>query len=72
MKRRLRAILTNLLVLGMAIAFLVHFCLIAAYGAVTIYEHNTLVLALEIAFFSAVIVFAVLNIIKIFRGKGGK
>ncbi len=65
---RLRWWMTNAIMLGMAIAFLVHFGFIVMYKTLTIQEPSLIILSLEIAGLVAIVVFAFLNLIKFFRG----
>ena len=57
-------ILTNMIVIGLSLAFLVHFGLIAYYGQVVISEPHTVILALEIIGLTSLLVFASLNLVK--------
>jgi len=61
---KIRHILTNMIVIGLSLAFLVHFGLIAYYGQVVISEPHTVILALEIIGLTGLIVFASLNLVK--------
>jgi len=63
----MRWLITNLCLLGMAIAFLVHLILIAVLGEFFIREPNPIILGLEIAAMGGIIVFATLNLIGIIR-----
>ena len=62
-KNEMRAIIINLLLIGCALAFLVHLCLIAAYGSILIQEPNRAILGLEIAVMVAIIVFGIADLI---------
>lgn len=61
---KIRHILTNMIVIGLSLAFLVHFGLIAYYGQVVISEPHTVILALEIIGLTGLIVFASLNLVR--------
>ena len=61
----MREWITNLLLIGISIAFLVHFIMIKIYGSVVISEPNKLILGLEIVGFIAIIGFGIWNIVKI-------
>jgi len=63
----MREFFANIMVIALALAFLAHFGMIAAWGAVVIYEPNTVILYSEIALFIAAIGFACFNIAKIKR-----
>jgi hypothetical protein len=63
----MRYLLTNIIVIGLSVAFLVHFGLITYYGKVIIYEPYPIVLALEITGLIGLISFAALNLAKKFR-----
>lgn len=65
----MREIAANVLIIGLSIGILYHFYLIITEGSVTIYEPNTLILSVEIAMFIGFIAFALVNIIKCWRGK---
>ena len=58
-----REYITNVLLIGLALAFLIHFLLIVCYGEFYVREPNILILVLEIAGITAIIVLAVQNII---------
>ena len=61
---KIRHILTNMIVIGLSLAFLVHFGLIAYYGQVVISEPHTVILALEIIGLTGLIVFASFNLVR--------
>lgn len=61
---KIRHILTNMIVIGLSIAFLVHFGLIAYYGQVVISEPHTVILALEIIGLTGLVVFAFINLVR--------
>lgn len=61
---KIRHILTNMIVIGLSIAFLVHFGLIAYYGQVVINEPHTVILALEIIGLTGLVVFAFINLVR--------
>jgi len=63
----MREFFANIIVIALAVAFLAHFGMIAAWGAVVIYEDSTAILYSEIALFIGVIGFAVYNIARIKR-----
>ncbi len=67
MRNKLRWWMTNAIMLGLAVAFLAHFSSIVRYGSVTIQEPNPIILSFEIAGLVAVVVFAFLNFIKLWR-----
>jgi len=52
---------------GLALAFLVHFCLIALLGDILIQEPNRLILIAEIATMVAIAWFGVANFIKVIK-----
>lgn len=53
-----------MIVIGLSIAFLVHFGLIAYYGQVVISEPYTVILALEIIELTGLVVFAFINLVR--------
>jgi hypothetical protein len=53
-----------MIVIGLSVAFLAHFGLIAYYGEVTVREPHPLVLAVEMAVLTGFVVFASLNVAK--------
>ena len=61
---RIKDVLANGLLIGLALAFLIHFCLIAIYGEIVIQEPNTLMLGFEIASMITLIIFGFLNILR--------
>ena len=61
---RIRYILTNVIVISLSIAFLVHFGLIAHYGQIVISEPYPVILALEVIGLIGLIVFAFLNLLR--------
>lgn len=63
----MRQILTILFMTGLALAFLVHFCLIALLGDILIQEPNRLILIAEIATMVAIAWFGVANFIKVIK-----
>ncbi len=67
MRNKLRWWMSNAIMLGLAVAFLVHFTKIALYGRIIIQEPNPIILSFEIAGLVAVVVFALLNFIKLWR-----
>ena len=58
-----REYITNVLLIGLAVAFLIHFLAIVCYGEFYIKESNIPTLVLEIAGMTAIVVLAVQNII---------
>ena len=58
-----REYMTNVLLIGLSVAFLIHFLLIVCYGEFYIKESHIPTLVLEIAGITAIIVLAVQNII---------
>lgn len=58
-----RRSLTNLLMMGLALAFLVHFGLIVAYGTVVIQEPNVIMLSLEIVLLVGIVILGIYNFI---------
>lgn len=67
MEAKLRWYLTNTIMLILAVNFLYLFSLIARYKTVIVQEPNPVILSLEIASAVAIVVFAVLNFIKLAR-----
>lgn len=63
----MREWMTNILLLSLAIAFLVHLALIAIYGGVVIQEDNALILWLEVAAMVAITALAIYNLVKMIR-----
>jgi len=63
----MREWMTNAIMLGLACGFLVHFLRIGIYGFQLIAEPNSFILALEIVVMVIIIVFAILNFIKLAR-----
>ncbi len=61
---KIRYYLANIIAISLAIAFLVHFSLIAYYGQVVISEPDPVILALEMIGLLGMIVFALLNIVR--------
>lgn len=59
--------ITNLIMFGMAAALLWQFYHIAVYGSFVGAEPNTLILALEIALFLGIIIFAIINLTMVIR-----
>ena len=62
-----RNIIANLLLIGSSVAWLYLFFQIVIYGEVVGREPNLIILWLEIAFFTALIVLGVSNVIKTHR-----
>ena len=60
----MRYLLTNIIVISLSVAFLVHFGLITCYGQIVICEPYPIILALEITGLIALIVFAVSNLVR--------
>ena len=60
----IKHILAGLIIMGLGLAFLVHFALIAYYGSVRIQEPNALILWLEIAFLAAIFSYGCWYLIK--------
>lgn len=58
----MRAVITNVLLLGTASALLVHFVLIGIYGYQLIAEPNPVILAVEIVGMLAIVSFALVNL----------
>lgn len=65
----MRQVITNLIMVGEAVAFLALFLSILKYGSVLIQEPNMVILALEIAMMVGFIVFGLLNFYKQTGGK---
>jgi len=63
----MRDFITNLLLIGCASAFLVHFGMIAVYGRLYIKETSPVILGLEIAGMVAIILFGIANLINLIR-----
>ncbi len=63
----MREILTNIVMIALAIAFLVHFWLIVKYGGYFIQEPNPFILFTEIVGFIVIIGFGCFNLIDLFR-----
>ena len=61
---KMRYLLTNVIVISLSSAFLVHFGLIIYYGQIVISEPYPIVLALEIIGLISLIIFAVLNLVR--------
>ena len=61
---QIRHFLANMIIIGLSIAFLAHFGLIAYYGQVVISEPQLLILVLEITGLIGLIVFAFLNLVR--------
>ncbi len=59
-----RYFLTNIIVISLCIAFLVHFGLIAYYGQIVISEPYPVILGLEIAGLLGLMVFAFINLVR--------
>ena len=59
---QMRYFLVNIMVIGLSVALLTHFGLIAYYGKVVISEPNPVILALEVIGLIGLIVFAFLNL----------
>jgi len=66
---KMREVITNSVLLGLAIAFLVHFCLIAYYKQILIQEPSLLILITEMTGLVAIILFAMLNLNKTVKEK---
>ncbi len=60
---KIRHVLANIIVIGLSLAFLVHFGLIAYYGQVVISEPHTVILALEIIGLTGLVIFASLSLV---------
>ena len=65
----MREWLTNTIIIGLSIAFLLHFGLIAIHGAILIQEPNLYILIAEMVMMICFITFAIYNMTKIRRGK---
>lgn len=63
----MRDFLTNLFMIGMAIAFLWHFSIIAISGSIITREPSLAVLAFEITLLVGFVIFGLLNIVRILR-----
>lgn len=63
----MREWLANGIVIGLSLAFLVHFSLIVKYGKLLIQEPNPIMLGFEIVMMAGFIAFAIFNMIKIVR-----
>jgi len=61
---QMRYFLANMVIIGLSIAFLAHFGLIAYYGQVVIGEPQLLILVPEITGLIGLIVFAFLNLVR--------
>jgi hypothetical protein len=57
-----RYFLANVVIIGLSVAFLAHFSLIAYYGQLVIREPHPIVLVLEMTGLIGLIVFAALNL----------
>lgn len=64
----MRIWLTNILLLALAIAFLVHFSLILLYSEITIGEPNLLILGPEIGGMAIIAIFATVNLVQARKG----
>lgn len=58
---------TNCILIGMAVCFLIHFSLIAVYKQLLIDEPHTVILGLEMALMVGVISLGIFNIINYLR-----
>ena len=65
----MREWLTNTIIIGLSIAFLLHFSLMAIYGKILIQEPNHYILITEMVMMIGFIAFAIYNMTKIRRGK---
>ena len=63
----MREYFSNTIIIGMATAFLVHFCLIAKYGQQLIQEPNFAILVAEITLMIGFIAFGISGIMKYFK-----
>ena len=63
----MREYFSNAIIIGLAMAFLVHFCLIAKYGQQTIQEPNFAILVAEITLMIGLIAFGILGIVKYYK-----
>lgn len=59
--------ITNGLMMGLAVAFLVHFAFIVRYGRFEIQEPSPVVLWLEVLFLLGIVAFGIYNAIKVLR-----
>jgi len=59
--------LTNAIVIGLSAVLLSHFCMIAIHGSFLIREPNIIILSSEITGLLAILSFAVVNMIRIWR-----
>ena len=63
MRRRLKnaalILISQLLLFALAVAWLIHMSLIAAYGSINFVEHNSLILWTEISVSAAIMIFAI-------------
>ena len=66
----MREYLTNVFLIALAIAFLAHFALIVKYGGYFIQEPNSAILISEIVLLIGIVVFGILNLIKVIRQRG--
>ena len=57
-----REYITNVLLIGLSVAFLIHFLLIVCYGEFYVREPNILILGLEVVGLTIILVFAIKNI----------
>jgi len=61
--------LANIIVIGLSVAFLLHFSLIAIHGTILIQEPCPYILIAEMVMMIGFIAFAIYNMTKIRRGK---
>ena len=66
----MREYFSNTIIIGMATAFLVHFCLIAKYGQQRIQEPNFAILVIEMTLMIGFIAFGISGIVQYFRKMG--
>lgn len=59
----MREYFSNAIIVGLAMAFLVHFCLIVKYGQYTIQEPNLAILVAELTLMIGFIAFGILGIV---------
>ena len=63
----MREWLANAIVIGLSIALLFHFGLIAIHGSFVVQEPNIIILSLEIIGLVGVLSFALVNMVRIWR-----
>ncbi len=61
----MRQVLTNIMLIAVTVALLVHFILIAIYGGVTIQEPNVYILTAEMVGLLSIVGFAIFNLARL-------